>query len=342
MNGPKAFIKVLLNLSFTMTFFGVMFFLLGDRLSTINWNLVWQNTANLSIKQLVAAVGLTGLSYLALSFYDRLAIVYLGQQTISRLRIVTLISFLSYAINFNLGALIGGVAIRLRYYRRNLKFSFAEVGQLTVFCGLTSWVGYSLVAGLVWSAALLMRRASPEGPSLNGFGADFISFEQWFGLSLTALLIPLLYLIGGWCQWRLPAIKGRRFALPNLRLMGDQLLVSAVQWSIVPTIIFVILPEGSGITWIKIASVYLVAAVAGLIAHIPAGIGVIESVFLLALPSSDSEILLGTLIIFRTVYYLLPLVLAVPVAVYLEATKERIATPPDSARSMDDFHRSDL
>ena len=55
-----------------------------------------------------------------------------------------------------------------------------------------------------------------------------------------------------------------------------------------------------------VASVYVMANVATLISHVPGGLGVIESVVLMLLPGTS---MLGALIVFRVVYFIIPLAL---------------------------------
>jgi hypothetical protein len=56
-------------------------------------------------------------------------------------------------------------------------------------------------------------------------------------------------------------------------------------------------------------SVLLMAAIAGVILHIPAGLGVIEAVFIALLSHRIPEHqLLGALLAYRAVFYLLPLI----------------------------------
>jgi uncharacterized membrane protein YbhN (UPF0104 family) len=70
----------------------------------------------------------------------------------------------------------------------------------------------------------------------------------------------------------------------------------------------------------------LVAAVAGVITHIPAGLGVLEAVFVALLGSRlDTHTLLAALLAYRALYYLVPLLLATGVYFSLErrATAQR-------------------
>jgi phosphatidylglycerol lysyltransferase len=69
--------------------------------------------------------------------------------------------------------------------------------------------------------------------------------------------------------------------------------------------------------------------VAGIISHVPGGLGVFESVILLATPGVPPDVLLGSLLAWRVIYYLLPLF----IATVIFATKEIIGQGPRLARA---------
>jgi len=56
--------------------------------------------------------------------------------------------------------------------------------------------------------------------------------------------------------------------------------------------------------------VYVLAVVAGIASNVPAGLGVFESVLLLALPGIPRDGLLAAILAYRAIYYLAPLALA--------------------------------
>ena len=119
-------------------------------------------------------------------------------------------------------------------------------------------------------------------------------------------------------------IRGRRFALPSFRLALIQLLVACANWMVMGAIIWTLLDYR--IDYAELLSAVLVAAVAGVIVQIPAGLGVIEAV-MVALLSGEvpKNEILGALLAYRAIYYLGPLLVALPVYAGLEA---RIAAKP--------------
>jgi uncharacterized membrane protein YbhN (UPF0104 family) len=71
----------------------------------------------------------------------------------------------------------------------------------------------------------------------------------------------------------------------------------------------------------------LAAAVAGVITHVPAGLGVLEAVFVALLSHLvPKEELLASLLIYRAMYYLLPLMTATLLYVVLEARAKKAAS----------------
>lgn len=62
---------------------------------------------------------------------------------------VMLVTFISYAFNLNFGSLIGGLAFRYRLYAC-LGLSLEKTTEVTTLSILTNWLGYALVAGLLF------------------------------------------------------------------------------------------------------------------------------------------------------------------------------------------------
>ncbi len=69
------------------------------------------------------------------------------------------IAVASYAFNLNLGALVGGVAIRARLYE-GAGFDEATVAQVVGLSLDANWLGYGLLAGGLFAAGVI----SPPRP----------------------------------------------------------------------------------------------------------------------------------------------------------------------------------
>jgi hypothetical protein len=80
------------------------------------------------------------------------------------------------------------------------------------------------------------------------------------------------------------------------------------------------------VDYASVLSVFLVAAVAGVLTHVPAGLGVLEAVFMALLSQRIAAAeLLAALLAYRALYYLVPLAVAVPILLLIEAGAGRSA-----------------
>jgi glycosyltransferase 2 family protein len=209
------------------------------------------------------------------------------------------ISFTSYAFNLNLGSLVGGVAFRYRLYA---KFGLSNdvVPRVLGLSMLTNWLGYMLLAGTVF---LIRPLELPAEWIIGEVGLRVL------GGVLLALVITYLVLCFRATR-RKWSLRGHEVTLPGGRLALLQLGLSALNWTLIATIVYVLLQQKIGFT--TVLSVMLIAAVAGVIAHVPAGLGVLEAVFVTLLAQSASRTeLLAALLAYRAIYYLAPLALAV-------------------------------
>ncbi len=280
--------------------------LLVSHARTIEWGEVIASVRRYEPATLLLAAGLAASSYLLYSCFDLLGRAYVKHQIPAAQ--VMLIGFTSYAFNLNLGALIGGIGFRFRLYSRfGLKRGvIARVVSLSL---ATNWLGYMFLAGCVFAGRAL---SLPENWKLGAVGLQIAGVML---LSITAAYL-------GACafakkrNWR---IRGAALHLPSIRLAGLQLLVSTANWLLIASVIFVLL-QGK-IAFPTVLAVALLASVAGVVAHIPAGLGVIEAVFLALLggdiPQSQ---MLAALLAYRGVYYLAPLAAACVTYLVLEAS----------------------
>jgi phosphatidylglycerol lysyltransferase len=88
--------------------------------------------------------------------------------------------------------------------------------------------------------------------------------------------------------------------------------------------LYALLPEAARIGFLPFATLFVLATTAGLLSNVPAGLGVFESVLLLALGSTVAPVDLAVaLVAYRVVYFVLPLACAAVVLVAIEARNGR-------------------
>ena len=236
--------------------------------------------------------------------YDLLARRYTGHRLgIGRTAAVAGVCF---AFNLNLGALVGGVALRYRLYGR-FGLSTSMITRILGFSVLTNWIGYSALAGAAFASGRvdLPADAPLSNAALHAFG-------------VALLLLPAAYLAA--CRWsprRRWNVRGHEIELPRARMAVLQITASVTHWSLVATVLYVLLQGKVG--FITVLGALLLSSVAGVITHIPAGLGVLEAVFLSLLSGAyPINQLLAALLAYRAVFYLGPLIVAGLVYVALE------------------------
>jgi phosphatidylglycerol lysyltransferase len=74
-------------------------------------------------------------------------------------------------------------------------------------------------------------------------------------------------------------------------------------------VLWSLLPPDAHVPFISFLGVYAAAVIAGIISHVPGGVGVFEAVVLLTVPDVPAEAMLGSLLAYRAIYYLAPLIL---------------------------------
>lgn len=246
---------------------------------------------------LAAALGLTALNYVVLSGYDYLALKTIEQPL--PYRRIAFASFVGYVFTNVVGlSFLGAGAVRYRVYT-GYGLSAKQIARVVALCGLTLWTGLLTVAGAIFLLAPQEIPALPQLPSLS-----------WRPLGALALGLVAAYLLFAkrgqplriW-RWELP--------LPSLRLALGQVAFSATDWLLSSLIFFLLLPSAPGVSYLLVLTVFVLAMVAGIVSHVPGGVGVFEAIVLTALtPALDSGQVLGALVAFRVVYYLCPLVAA--------------------------------
>ena len=85
---------------------------------------------------------------------------------------------------------------------------------------------------------------------------------------------------------------------------------STAIFSAAAAVLFVLLPGGYNLDYPTFLAAYIFACLIGIASHAPGGLGVFEATILVALNRLPYEQVLGALLIFRVIYYVLPFVLA--------------------------------
>ena len=290
-------------------FFVLIVWLLVSRTQAIDWSEVWVALQALGTPVLLASLLLSLLSYALYGGYDLFARHYTRQSLPKSL--TASIAAICYAFNLNMGAWLGGIGLRYRLYSR---FG-VERGTITRIVGLslvTNWSGYCLLAGIAGSFGFVDL---PDGGRIGDLGLRLIGFALLLGVTSYVALC-------GVSRRRSFSLRGTTVTLPSLRMAVAQIALSVANWMTMGLIVYLLL--GAEIAYPTVLAVLLLSGIAGAVAHVPAGLGVIEAVFLALLGDAmaDTELLAG-LLAYRAVYYIAPLALAALGFVFVEALARR-------------------
>jgi len=103
-------------------------------------------------------------------------------------------------------------------------------------------------------------------------------------------------------------VRDWTFPLPPIKIFSLQVSIAFLDWALAGSILYVLLPPSSGLTYFGFLGIYLLAQVAGLVSQVPGGLGVFETVVILLLsPHLPASEVLGSLLAYRGMYYILPL-----------------------------------
>ncbi|WP_207869940.1 lysylphosphatidylglycerol synthase domain-containing protein [Pseudomonas sp. 51_B] len=288
---------------FTLAFMILIPVLLYMLARNLDWNEVRQSLLAYKPSTLAIGLAMAVCSYLIFASYDLLAKAYTGHDLPARQ--VLPVAFVCYAFNLNFTTWVGGVALRYRLYSR-LGLDTPTITRILTLGLLTNWMGYMLLAGGVFALGLV---------ELPGNWAVGTGGLRLIGVLLLAIAIGYL-LACGLAKKRTWRWREHEVTLPSLRLALCQVALGASNWAVMALLIYWLLPGEHFFP--SILGILLISCVAGVVAHIPAGLGVLETVFLALLHGQGQGSLIAALLGYRTLYYLIPLVVALMTYLLLE------------------------
>lgn len=246
---------------------------------------------------LLAAGAATLVSYAALFGYELLALRYAG----ARLPLMTILraSLCGYGIGNAVGlGLFTGGAVRYRIYTA-AGLSAAQVARVILFISFGFGIGIATIVSLtlIFCAGELGGALDVSGGLLRSGAIALLALLTWFLIFCARRRGPL--------SWGTIELE-----LPCRKLIPGQIGLAAVDILAAAVAAWMLLPD-TQTSFLAFASIYGMALALGVISHIPGGLGVFELTMLLALDGKAApSSLAAALIAYRTIYFLLPLLLA--------------------------------
>src|SRR5689334_8480667 len=294
---------------------GVAFYLLARDLKSYHYRDLMRQVWTLPHSHLLLAVLLTGVAYAVLPGYDAIALSYVDHQL--PVRRIAFGSFIAYALSHSLGfPLLSGGPVRYRFWSA-WGLSTSEIAQAISFAGATFIIGMIAVAGVVF---LLEPTSTIQ--------LLHLPFDSLKPVGAICLVLVAGYLILAATRNKSFRFFEWEFPVPSLRLALVQLAVAIVDWTAAGAVLFVLLPPGYRLSFLPVLGVFLLAQFVGILSHVPGGLGVFEAIVLLLLkPYVPAASIVGSLLAYRAMYYLLPLVIALALLIAFEARRrgDRVA-----------------
>jgi phosphatidylglycerol lysyltransferase len=287
----------------SISLFVLALLVIHHKLKAYHYHDIASQLRQMPVRALLLAAALTVIDYLVLTVYDALALLYIRHSL--PYRRIALASFIGYVFNHNT-TIVGGSAARYRIYSA-FGISAAEVAKLVIFCSLTFWLGFFAIGGIVFVAEPQEIPAAFHTPfgSVLPIGIVFLVFVAAYMLVIAIRKQPMRF-----HDWE--------FAIPTIPVSVGQIAISSLDWMLAGGVLYVLLPASMGLTFTEFLAIFLFAQVAGLLSSIPGGLGVFEGVILLLLSGfGEGHVIIGCLLVYRLIYYILPLgVASVLLAVY--------------------------
>lgn len=235
--------------------------------------------------------------YVTLTFYDFFSLRTIGRDQVPY-RIAAFAAVTSYSIGHNLGAttLTAGI-VRYRIYSV-WGLGILDVAKMGFVTGLTFWLGNAFVLGACIAYAPDIASAITHLP-------------PWANrsLAIAALVVISIYLV--WLLPR-PRVIGRNewhITLPGARLTLVQIGIGVLDLGCGALAMYTLLPATS-VDIISAVVTFVMSTLLGFLSHVPGSLGVFEASMLIGLPGVEKEQLLASLLLFRLLYFVIPLLFA--------------------------------
>jgi uncharacterized membrane protein YbhN (UPF0104 family) len=257
--------------------------------------------------RLILSLAATVLGFLALAGYDAVSLAALGRRL--PFRRVALAAFLGYAFANSLPlSVVTGAAVRYRLYSQ-WGIAKADAARVITLNTITYVVGLLASAGLAFALQPVLVPGFLRLPLHTGRPLGF-----------ACLAVVAGYLV--WSSRKGGDLKIWRWDLPrpSFGRALAQIGVSFADWVFSGAALYVLLPHR--VPFHVFFAVFLLGQIAGLVAQVPAGLGVFEAVMLWGLTPAlrTASVLIG-LVAYRLVYFLLPLTLAAAIWVVREGRR---------------------
>lgn len=305
-----------LGLAITLLLFAIALIACRHLLSELDFYALHDSILEVPKPALLGALGATIVGFIILLGYEWSASRYAGVNLPGRT--LALGGFTAFAIGNAIGlSLLSGGSVRYRLYARH-GLGASDVAHMTLFASL------SLGCALPPLAALATLSNLPAASAALRLPESLLA-----GIALTILLLGAVLAVGIYRR-RLPEqplrdnllvrVGRRTLRLPGRRLTFLQLIITALDVAAAATVLYLLLPEAPPFGAFLL--VYLLALAAGVLSHVPGGVGVFEAILLAAFADKlGAAPLAAALLLYRLIYVVLPMLVACVLLLINEAQR---------------------
>ncbi len=290
--------------------FALALWLIHHQLRNYHYHDIVRQIRQVPYHRLFLALFFASFSYFVLTGYDFLALRYIRQPLAYGK--VAMASFIGYAFSYN-ATVVGGSAAKYRIYS-SWGITALDIGKVVAFCAMTFWLGFLSVGGFVFLIQPLNIPAFVHLP-----------FTTVRPLGVIFLAIVAVYLIFNILKKQSKlTVRGVEFSLPGPKATVTQILIGSLDWTVAGTVLYVLLPSSPDLLYPQFLGVFLFAQVAGFVSYVPGGLGVFDTIILLFLsPIYSTPAVIGYLLVYRVIYYILPLAVASILLTIKEALEKK-------------------
>ena len=145
---------------------------------------------------------------------------------------------------------------------------------------------------------------------------------QPIGVIFLVLLAEYVFLA---CLRKRPIkVRGLELTPLGLGLTFVQIGIASLDRALAGCVLYILLPPIVTMSYPKFLGVFMLAQGAGIISQIPGGLGVFEIVILFMLsPTYSAPVVLGMLLVYRVIYYLIPFIISSCILVSYELLQRK-------------------
>ncbi|MHC5307144.1 bifunctional lysylphosphatidylglycerol flippase/synthetase MprF [Bartonella sp. LJL80] len=282
-----------------VTIAAISFFVLWELLKTTSRHETMEAFRSYSGSSFFYAILFTAISYCGIALYDVVAARTIAPGKIAP-SVAALAGSAGYAVSNALGfSFLTGGALRYRVYAGE-GVGIADIGRIISMSWFSMWFALLTIIGF----ALIFE---PE--NLPWIGTLNITADRIVGIFIACALIALIvWLYGGARNLKVGPLS---LKLPGSRGATLQIIAGLIDVIAASATLYVLMPADIQTGFAAFTLVYAIAIVIGVASHAPGGLGAFEAVLIGGLGLAGNPHALAALLIYRLIYTILPLIVAV-------------------------------